>query len=181
MRRLTPGVRSGCPGLRGLWRKLHWRNSKTTARRGGRLGVQLHATANTFNSGCHGRSGLEGLWGELHWRKARLCHGLGFDDRPGAVVSSRMDSDDQKYKTHTHVDCFIFFDLYRGPLYSPCDRMGILDYHAGTFVSLVRTGRGETVAISYVTRHVHVIHQSPVRFLIVENAHSIFLFPQPFG
>ncbi|EED84572.1 predicted protein [Postia placenta Mad-698-R] len=51
MRRPTPAVRSGCPGLRGLWRKLHWRNSETTARRGGRLGARFYATANTFTPG----------------------------------------------------------------------------------------------------------------------------------
>lgn len=71
MRRPTPAVRSGCPGLQGLWRKLHWRNSETTARRGGRLGARFYATANTFTPGFRGRSGLEGLWGKLHWRKAR--------------------------------------------------------------------------------------------------------------
>ncbi|EED85402.1 predicted protein [Postia placenta Mad-698-R] len=36
---------------RGLWRKLHWRNSETTARRGGRLGARFYATANTFTPG----------------------------------------------------------------------------------------------------------------------------------
>ncbi|EED83237.1 predicted protein [Postia placenta Mad-698-R] len=128
MRRPIPGVRSGCPGLRGLWRKLHWRNSKTTARRGGRLGVQLHATANTFGSSCHGRSGLEGLWGKLHWRKARLCHRLGFDDRPGAVMSSRMDSDDKKYKTHTH-------NGYTGFSCARFTALSVLLHHACTMLT----------------------------------------------
>ncbi|EED78359.1 predicted protein [Postia placenta Mad-698-R] len=43
-------LRAGSVGS-GLWRKLHWRNSETTARRGGRLGAQFYATANTFTPG----------------------------------------------------------------------------------------------------------------------------------